>query len=101
MPVVLLAGLCLHLDRRALGTLLADLLGLAPSSVRGGLGLLSLLLRLGGGLLLLGFLDGGSSGGVAGLGTLRAALLDHIERGTNDGALVLDGATSSLLGNFL
>ena len=32
---------------------------------------------------------------------MGAALLDHVERGSHDGALVLDGATSSFLGDFL
>jgi hypothetical protein len=67
----------------------------------GRLGLLGLLLGLSGGLLLLALLDGGSAGCGSGFGSLGTALLDHIEGGTNDGTLVLDGAASALLGNFL
>jgi hypothetical protein len=32
---------------------------------------------------------------------LLAALLDHVEGGTDDGTLVLDGAAGALLGNLL
>jgi hypothetical protein len=92
---------CLHLWCGTLGTLLADLGGVASCGRGGVLGLLSLLLRLGGGLLLLALLDGSGAGGGAGLGTLAAALLDYIERGTDDGTLVLDCAAGTLLGDFL
>lgn len=76
-------------------------LGLALGGGRGVLGLLSLLGGLLGRLLLLALLDGGQTGGAAGLGADRAALLDHIERSTNNGTLRLDGAARPLLGNFL
>jgi hypothetical protein len=81
--------------------LLADFLNLTPSGTGGRLCLLGLLLGLGSGLLLLALFDSGSAGGVASFRTLGAALLDHIEGGTNNGALVLDGAARTLLGNFL
>lgn len=98
----ILTSRSLHLGCGTLGALLAcDPCGLAPCSAGGGLGLLSLLLRLGGGLLLLALLDGGSAGCGAGLGALGAALLDHVEGGTDDGALVLDGAAGALLGSLL
>lgn len=98
----ILTGLGRGLGSRTLGTLLAlDPLGLALGGAGGGLGLLKLLLALGGGLLLLGGADGLLAGGGAGLGALSAALLDHIERSTNDGTLGLDGAAGTLLGNLL
>jgi len=98
-----LTGLGLNLDRRALRTLLA---GYATSrlSLGGRCGELRLLGLLGGGsflLLVLALLDGGKAGGAPGLRAHRAALLDHIERGTNDGTLGLNSATSALLGDFL
>lgn len=97
-----LTGLGLDLGGGTLGTLLAlDLLGLAAGSASGGLGLLELPLGLGGGLLLLALLDGGLAGGGASLGALGAALLDHVEGGTDDGTLVLDGAAGALLGDLL
>ena len=92
---------CLHLWCGTLGTLLADLGGVASRGRSGALGLLSLLLRLGGGLLLLALLDGGAAGSGTGLGTLAAALLDDVEGGTDDGTLVLDCAAGTLLGDFL
>lgn len=98
----ILAARGLGLGGSALGALLAlDALGLATGTGGGGLGLLSLLLAVAGGLLVLGVLDGLLAGGGAGLGALVAALLDHIERGTDDGALVLDGTAGTLLGNLL
>ena len=90
---------CLHLWCGTLGTLLR--LDLATGTGGGVLGLVGLLRRLGGGLLVLALLDGGGAGGRAGLGALGAALLDHVERGTDDGTLVLDGAAGALLGNLL
>lgn len=99
---VFLTARCLDLLLGALCTLLAlDALGLAAGSTSGGLGLLSLLLGLGCGLLLLGVLDGGLSCGGADFGALRALLLDHVEGGTDDGTLVLDGTAGALLGDFL
>lgn len=93
----------LDLARLALGLLLAGdtSTDLAGGSLGRGLGLLSLLLALGRGLLLLGVLDGGLTGGGAGFGALRTALLDHVKRGTDDGSLVFDGAACSFLGDFL
>lgn len=94
-----LAGLGGNLGGRALGTLLAlDALG---GTLGGALGLLGLLLALGGALLLLGLLDGLLAGGLTGLGALGAALLDHVEGGTDDGTLVLHNTAGTLLGNFL
>jgi hypothetical protein len=91
----------LYLGGSALGTLLANFLGLTPSGVGSGLCLFSLLLGLSCGLLLFALFDSGRAGGVAGFGTLGTALLDHIEGGTNNSTLVLDGTTSTFLGNFL
>jgi len=97
---IILTSPCLNLWRSALGTLLADLCGLTPSS-SGVLGLLRLLFCISRSLLLLALLDGGAAGSSTGLGPLGTALLDHIERGTNDGTLVLDCAAGALLGDFL
>jgi hypothetical protein len=97
-----LAGRCLHLGRRTLRTLLArDPSGLTPRSAGGGLGLLGLLLGLLRGLLLLALLDSLLAGSGAGFGTLGTTLLDYVEGGSDDGALVLDGAAGALLGDFL
>jgi hypothetical protein len=41
------------------------------------------------------------TGSLTGFGTLCSALLDHVERGTDDGTLVLDCAASSFLCDFL
>jgi len=101
--IISLAGGWLWLGGRALGALLANdtagglTLGLAGSVLR----LVGLLRGLRGGALLLALLDGLSTGSRAGLGTLGTALLDHIERGTNDGTLRLDLATSALGGLLL
>ena len=97
-----LAGAGSGLGRRALGALLADAPhGLALGGNGSVLGLLGLLGSLGGGLLLLALLDGLETGGGAGLGALRALLLDHVEGSTNDATLGLDGAASALLGDLL
>lgn len=85
--------------RCSLGSLLADLL--APGSTGSGLCLLGLLLALGSSLLLLSGLDGGSTVGPADIGVEGTLLLDDVQRGTDDGTLVLDGLAASLLGNFL
>ena len=86
----------------ALCALLADVsCGLALGGNGGVLGLLSLLGGLDGLLLLLALLDGLGAGGRTGLGALGALLLDHVEGGTNDTTLGLDGAASALLGNLL
>lgn len=85
-----------------LGTLLAHVsLGLALGGGGSALGLLSLLGGLSSSLLLLVGLDGLGASGRSGLGAHRAALLDDLEGGTNDGTLGLDGAAGALLGNFL
>lgn len=74
---------------------------LASGGLGGGLGLLGLLLALRSGALLLALLDGLLAGGRARLGALRAALLDHVERGTDDGTLGLDLAATAGLGGLL
>jgi hypothetical protein len=97
-----LSGGGLDLGLRALGALLAnDALSLALGGGGGALGLLVLLAGGSGGLLLLGLLDGLRAGSGASLRSHGAALLDDIERSTNDGTLGLDGAAGALLGNFL
>jgi hypothetical protein len=100
-PSIRLTSPCLHLWCGTLGTLLANLGSLASCGGGRVLCLLSLLLRLGGGLLLLALFDGGAAGSGTSLGTLAAALLDYVERGTDDGTLVLDCAAGTLLGDFL
>lgn len=97
-----LSGCGLGLGGSTLSTLLAnDPLGLALGGLGGVLRLLGLLGSSIGLLLLLGLLDGLETGGGAGLGAHGALLLDHIERGTDDGTLGLDGTAGSLLGGFL
>lgn len=95
-----LAGVGGNFGGSAPSTLLA-LDTLASALGGGALGLLSLLLALGGGLLLLSILDGLLASGLTGLGAHGAALLDHIEGGTDDGTLVLHNTAGTLLGNFL
>lgn len=91
-----------NLDLSTLGTLLADVsLGLALASGGSGLGLLGLLGSSSLGLLLLALLDSLGTSGGSGLRAHGTALLDHIERGTNDGTLGLDGSASALLGDLL
>lgn len=86
----------------ALSTLLAlDALTSTLGGVGGVLGLVSLLLALGSGLLLLALLDGLLAGGGTGLGALGAALLDNVEGGTDNGTLGLHDTAGTLLGNFL
>lgn len=98
-PLTRLGG-CL--GGRALGALLAlDALSGALGGVGGVLGLIGLLAALGGGLLLLGLLDGLLAGGGTGLRAHAAALLDHIEGGSDDGTLVLHDTAGTLLGDFL
>lgn len=100
--VPFLTALCGDLHVRSLGTLLAlESLSLTLGGTSSVLGLLGLLLTLSSGPLLLSFLDGGGAGGATGLGALCSTLLDHVERGTDDGTLVLDGAASALLGDLL
>lgn len=100
-PLIRLTRLGSDLGGRALSTLLAldALSGLGTGG--SGLGLLSTLAALVGGLLLLGVLDSLLAGGGTGLGALGAALLDHVEGGTNDGTLALHDTAGALLGNFL
>lgn len=89
----------LHLGRCALGPLLTR--DLASSRTGRALSLLGLLLALAGSLLVLGLLDSGLTGGGARFGALAAAFFDHVQRGSDDGALVLDGAAGAFLGDFL
>ena len=101
-PTASLTALRSNLHWRTLRSLLA----LNPAHVTlcrigGGLCLLGLLNALRSSLLLFAGGDGGLARGLTGFGTLRAALLDYIERGANDGSLVLDCAARALLGNFL
>lgn len=95
-----LTGLGLDLGGNTLRSLLRHL-RLTAAGAGSGLGLLRLLLALRLGLLLLAGLDGLVAGSLAGLRAQRSALLDHIERSTNDGTLGLDGAAGTLLGNLL
>lgn len=95
-----LTSVCSDLALRALGTLLADLCA-AGCTGGGRLGLLHLLLAALLGLLLLALGNGCLAGCLACLGSLCAAFLDHIERGTNDTTLLLKSAASALLGDFL
>jgi len=89
----------LGLGGRALGLLLAN--NTASGMCGGGLGLLSLLDALSSGALLLALLDGGGAGCGAGLRSLRAALLDDIKRGTNNGTLDLHLLAATSLGCLL
>lgn len=99
MPLASSGG---DLDRRTLGTLLADVsLGLALAGRGSGLGLVGLLGGGGGVLLLLALLDGLGAGRRSGLGPHGAALLDHIEGGTDNGTLGLDSSAGALLGDGL
>ena len=72
-----------------------------PCRARCRLRLLHLLLALRRRLLLLALLDRGLARCRAGFRSLRAALLDHVEGGADDAALLLDGAAGALLGDFL
>jgi hypothetical protein len=97
-----LLGPGLNLGLCALGSLLAyDALGLALGGSGGALGLLRLLLGSSRLLLLLALLDGLGASGRSGLGAHGSLLLDHIERGTDDGSLRLDCSAGSLLGHLL
>lgn len=69
--------------------------------VSSSLGLLCLLDALRGSALLLALLDRLSASGGAGLGALRAALLDHVQRSTDNGTLGLDGLAAAGLGLLL
>jgi len=69
--------------------------------VGSGLGLLGLLRALGSGTLLLALAYGCETGGRAGLRSLRAALLDDIERCTDDSTLGLDLLAATSLGCLL
>lgn len=92
----------LGLGTRTLGALLARNTARLALGGRGGdLGLLRLLGLRGGELLLLGLLDSLGARGGAGLGALAPLLLDHVERGTDDGTLGLDSTAGPLLGDFL
>ena len=102
-PIVhTLTSLRIDLVRRTLRSLLAlDPARLALGCTSCGLGLLRLLLALRRGLLVLALLDGCRACCGAGFWALCAALLDHVEGGSDDGALGLDGTASALLGDFL
>lgn len=101
--VFILASGGLDLGSGALCTLLADdaSTSLALAGSTSVLGLVGLLGSSFGLLLLLALLNGCETGGGASLGAHGALLLDHIERGTNDGTLGLDSAAGPLLGGFL
>ena len=75
--------------------------GLTLRSAGRALGLLGLLDALCSSLLLLTLLDGLRASGRACLRAHRAALLDHIERSTDNGTLGLDLATTAGLGLLL
>ena len=104
---VVLTGVGGHLDLCALGTLLAldpARLSLAPLALArrsGRLRLVRLLGLFGRRLLRLALRDGLLPRRLASLHRHRPPLLDHIERGTDDGPLRLDGTASALLGDFL
>ena len=75
--------------------------GLSSSGLHSGLGLLRPLLALGGSALLLASLDRLRAGCGTSLWAHGAALLDHIERCTNDGTLGLDLLATAGLGLLL
>lgn len=97
------AGIRSNLRLRALALLLSDkcVPHASLSGLARGLRLLSLLLAVARRLLVLARLDGGVARGRTGFGALCAALLDHVQRGTDDATLRLDGAARALLGDFL
>jgi hypothetical protein len=97
---VILTALSLDLGRCTLGTLLA-LDSLSLTALCRPLRLLSLLLGLQLGLLVLALFDRLRACCGAGFGSHGTALFDDVEGGTDDGALVLDGAAGTLLGYFL
>merc|ERR1712230_248842 len=86
---------------RTLSTHLACDSGVSLCSTGSVLRLLSLLCALGSSSLLLALLDSSLTGGGTGFWSLTATLLDHIEGGTDNSTLRLDGTAGSLLGNFL
>jgi len=89
----------LHLGSSTLCTLFGHLLTLTMSGRA--LGLLSLLLGLNSSLLLFALLDCLRMSRLAGLGTQVTPLLNHVERGTDNGTLGLDSTARTLLGDFL
>ena len=92
----------MNLLLRALGPHLRHLAPGSPLRCVGRrLRLLGLLLALRGRLLFLAFPDGSLARCGPGLGTLRSALLNHVERGTDDSTLLLDGAAGAFLSDFL
>ena len=102
IPIPFLTSVRAHLALCALRPHLADLCpGLPSRRSCCRLRLLHLLLALYSRLLLLAFLDRGLAGCGAGFGSLRAALLDHVEGSAHDAALLLDGTAGALLGDFL
>lgn len=101
-PVLPLTALRSDLDRCAFSPLLAlNPAALALGRARCGLGLLGLLNALRSRPLLLAGHDGCLTRCFASFGALRSALLDYVEGGADDGALVLDCAAGALLGYFL
>jgi hypothetical protein len=107
LPPLLLTGLLTgvsgHPHLRTLAALLAldAALGLALGGSGSLLGLLGLLHLLSLGLLGLDVRQVGGALGSTGLRAHGPALLDHIERGTDDGTLRLDCPARALLGNLL
>ena len=93
----------LDLRRCPLRTLLArnSTPSLSTSCLASSLGLLCLPCALSCSLLLFPLLDRGLSGCGAGFWSLGAALFDHVQRGSNDSALVLHCAAGALFGDFL
>lgn len=84
--------------------LLESTLGLLLGDLGAGgneLGLLSLSLLLVGLLLLLGGLDGLGSLGLSLFWLQGSSLLDQVQRSTDNGSLVLDSLSGSLLGDLL
>lgn len=91
-----------NLPRRPLSAHLAlNAARLAPRRASGRLRLLGLLLALGRDFLLLALADGFLARFGTLRGPLRAALFDHVQRGPDYAALLLDRAAGALFGDFL
>ena len=96
------ARLGAHLIRRALRThLTLNPPRLPPRCTSRALRLLGLLLAFSGSFLLLALRDGFLAGCFSGFGSLRAAVFDQFERGTDDATLLFYGTAGALLGDFL
>jgi hypothetical protein len=101
-PSIPLTTRSLDLLWRTLSSLLShDSSSLSLCCTSGTLRLLGFLCALCCSSLFLAFFDCGRAGSGTGFGSLRSSLLDHIERGTDNGTLGLDCTARSLLGNFL